>query len=67
VTIPALAAPPHEIRCIHRAGDVVMEKACVVVLKDDWNAVLLELQAACLALGGSGVACQAGPVDAPSQ
>lgn len=57
VTLPILQAPPRELTC-HLDET---ETTCVVMLRDDLRALVRELKAACLALGGSPEACGAGP------
>jgi len=37
------------------------EERCIVILKADWNEVVLQAKAMCLALGGSAQACQTEP------
>lgn len=53
VTVPTLKAKPLEIVC--HLGD--HESACLVVLREDWERVVRELKAACLALGGAPETC----------
>ncbi len=55
VLIPTLQAQPREIPC-----NAPEATTCLVLRKDDWQKVIRELKAACLALGGSKEKCQAG-------
>lgn len=55
VRIPELRAAPIEVNCL--LGGQPAE--CVLVLKPDWEDVVLELKAACLAVGGTPKECQA--------
>ena len=52
VTVPILQAPPHESPCTLRTHDGTLAViACVTVAKDDWEALVREVKAACLANG----------------
>lgn len=53
VTMPVLDATPMAVRC-QKNGQPAR---CKVVLETDWAAVVRELKAACLALGGSDADC----------
>ncbi|HEV8642265.1 MAG TPA: hypothetical protein VGV13_14300 [Methylomirabilota bacterium] len=57
VTLPVLQATPRELTCHLEEA----ETTCVVMLRDDLRALVRELKAACLALGGSPGDCQAVP------
>lgn len=52
VTIPVLKAPPHEAPCtlIRDDGSRLVSR-CVTVTRDDWEALVREVKAACLANG----------------
>lgn len=57
VTIPVLSAPPRTVPCaLGGRAD-----RCLVILEDDYRALIVELKAACLALGGTPEACQTEP------
>ena len=56
VTLPVLAAPPVERACLVNDAP----RICVVVVKEDFEALVVELKAACRALGGSEEECQTG-------
>jgi hypothetical protein len=43
VTIPELGAPAREIPCSFEVDNVVRIEDCIVILKRDWRAILLEL------------------------
>lgn len=55
VQIPELRAAPVELGC--RVGGT--PDICLLVLREDWEALVRELKAACLALGGTPRECQA--------
>ncbi|MGH2368517.1 MAG: hypothetical protein ACRDI2_09965 [Chloroflexota bacterium] len=55
VTMPVLSAQPGEGTCRHR--DAL--ESCTFLLTRDYQAIVRELKAACLALGGSPEECQA--------
>lgn len=56
VRIPALTAVPYDLECDADDGSV---RQCVMLLREDYDAIVRELKAACLALGGSERDCQA--------
>lgn len=58
MTIPILEATPVEGPCRLDDGS---QRVCLRVLREDWIALIVELKAACLALGGNERECQAGP------
>ena len=59
-TIPTLLAEPIRSGCtIEDAGGALLRTTCVTVAERDWNAVVTELKAACLALGHSRGECKA--------
>lgn len=58
VEMPVLEIPPREHRCQVIGPTVEVEQSCTTVLTKDWHQVVRKLKAACLALGGSPVACQ---------
>lgn len=55
VTMPVLQAKPGAVACRH---DGLID-TCTVLLTRDYEALVRELKAACLALGGSPKDCQA--------
>lgn len=58
VRVPTLAARPLAVPCSDRTG----AHTCVVLLQDDYAAIVRELKAACLANRQSAAECQANPV-----
>ncbi len=54
MTLPLLAAPPREVPCAENGA----LRTCVVVIREDWRAVVRELKAACLATGQPAAECQ---------
>ena len=60
VILPTLTAAPQEVSCrIGPPGQPTRERRCVVVVKEDWEALVRELKAACLAGGQSAIVCEA--------
>lgn len=55
VTIPDV--PVTELGCTVRD----QPRECLMLLKGDFEALVIELKAACLALGGDKITCQTGP------
>ena len=59
-TIPTLLAEPIRSGCVVQDKDGgELRMVCVTVTEHDWNTVVTELKAACLALGHSRSDCRA--------
>ena len=58
VLVPKLATRPLAVPCSDNTG----RHTCVVLLQDDYAAIVRELKAACLANRQSAAECQANPV-----
>lgn len=54
VTVPTLAAPPLPLTC--QVGQ--QDRKCLALLETDYQGLVRELKAACLAAGGSHQQCQ---------
>ena len=54
-SIPTLTMMPEMGQCRFESR---ASRPCVVLAREDWEAIVRELKAACLALGGSPEACQ---------
>ncbi len=67
VTLPVLTLPPkiHECEIRNTTTGVTQPAECVTRLKQDDDAIIRELKAACLALGGSDLECQTVPTEEP--
>lgn len=57
--IPTLTISPRYHDCGVVQGTIMTAVPCVEVAEEDYHALVIELKAACLALGGSPGECQA--------